>query len=49
MCFDCIYQNIIETSHEWIDCKCKNDGEWHNPYCGCENHKSGNTEREEQQ
>lgn len=35
-CFDCIHRNIMETSHEWIECKCKADGEWHDiyhPYC----------------
>ena len=32
MCFDCRFQNIYETTHEWIECKCKKDGTKHNPY-----------------
>lgn len=32
MCFDCEYRNIIETEHEWIECKCRADGRWHSPY-----------------
>ena len=32
MCFDCKYQNIQETSHEWVECFCKVDGCKHNPY-----------------
>ena len=31
-CFTCRFQNIQETSHEWIECKCKLDGKWHNPF-----------------
>lgn len=31
-CFDCVHQNIIETSHEWIECFCKVDGRSHSPY-----------------
>ena len=25
-CFSCKYQNIVETSHEWIDCFCQLTG-----------------------
>ena len=32
MCFECKHQNIMETSHEWIECRCKKDGKMHNPY-----------------
>lgn len=35
-CFGCIHQNIMETSHEWIECKCRLDGQWHNPFSGCD-------------
>lgn len=43
-CFDCEFRNIKETSHEWIECHCKFDGRWHNPYRpgvtkDCNNHK----------
>jgi hypothetical protein len=31
-CFDCEFRNIHETEHEWIECHCKKDGHWHNPY-----------------
>ena len=31
-CFDCKHRNIHETEHEWIECHCKCDGRWHNPY-----------------
>lgn len=31
-CFDCKHRRIIETAHEWIECHCKVDGRWHNPY-----------------
>ena len=31
MCFDCVYRDIRETSHEWLDCFCKADGKKHNP------------------
>ena len=31
-CFDCRFRNIHETSHEDIECHCKKDGRWHNPY-----------------
>lgn len=32
MCFDCRFKNIYETTHEDIECKCKCDGTYHNPY-----------------
>lgn len=35
-CFGCIHQDIRETSHEWIECKCGLDGQWHNPFSGCD-------------
>lgn len=43
-CFDCVYRNIMETSHEWIECHCKKDGRWHNPFSPniggeCENYQ----------
>ena len=25
-CYDCLYQNIHETSYEWIDCFCRKQG-----------------------
>ena len=25
-CFTCLYQDIVETSHEWIECFCKAKG-----------------------
>lgn len=31
-CFDCKYRNIHEVRHEDIECHCKLDGRWHNPY-----------------
>jgi len=26
-CFDCIYQDIFESEHEWLSCRCKKTGE----------------------
>lgn len=31
-CFDCAFRNIHEVRHEDIECHCKFDGRWHNPY-----------------
>lgn len=38
-CYDCKHRRIIETSHEWLECKCKRDDQWHNPTLGCAEHE----------
>lgn len=38
-CFGCVHQNIQERSYEWIECKCKLDGVWRDPFTGCEKHE----------
>ena len=43
-CFTCIHQNIMETSDEWIECKCKLDGVWRDPFCGCEHCENSSAE-----
>lgn len=40
-CFTCKYQNIFETSHEWLDCKCKiGDGKFHSIKMDCDEWES---------
>ena len=31
MCFDCKHQNIMTNKGD-LECHCKADGRWHNPY-----------------
>ncbi len=39
-CFDCVYGDIRETGHEWIECKCKLTNKWCSPYRACEEWKN---------
>lgn len=48
-CFDCVHRNIMETSHEWIECKCKCDSTWQNPFFPhCTNYEEDRKENEDE-
>lgn len=46
-CFTCKHQSIHETSHEWVECHCKIDGRWHNPYRPTNKNECENWEKNE--
>lgn len=38
-CFGCKHEHILETSHEWIECKCQLDGKMHDIFVGCDKYE----------
>lgn len=55
MCFDCKSRNIQSRPHGELECHCKFDGHWYNPYRprtfynrDCENWEKGEDDERDQ-